>query len=84
MNATVAVHLSIIQAGFFGQRQMAKFNRFQGLQSEIKQLSIYTVVLLYSAGNQIKAADSRMNGNQGGIKREFADYQHKERGHYGR
>ncbi|CAA0123557.1 Uncharacterised protein [Halioglobus japonicus] len=78
------VYLSIIQAGFSADGQMAKFNRFQGLQSQIKQLSIYTVVLLYSCSNETKVAGSRMNGNQGGIKREFADYQHKERGYYGR
>jgi len=34
---------------------MSEFNRFQGLQSAIKPLSIYTVVLLYNRSRLIKA-----------------------------
>jgi hypothetical protein len=78
------VHLSIIQARFSRQCQMTEFNRFQGLQSEIKQLSIYTVVLLGSNSNVRRAVCGRTTRHQGGITREFAEHQHKERGYYGR
>lgn len=78
------VYLSTIQAGFSRQCEMTEFNRFQGLQSEIKKLSIYTVVLLYSSSNQIKAVSSRTNQNHGGNIREFDENQQKERGYYGR
>ena len=50
-------HLSSIQAGFFRVRQMTGFSCFWGLQSGFKQLSIYTVVLLYD-GNGLEQVES--------------------------
>ncbi len=80
-------NLSTIQAGFLRRRQMAKINRFQGLQSEIKQLSIYTVVLLCSRCHAIAAVYSGTNRNQAQVQEiheHSLNTSTKERGYYGR
>jgi hypothetical protein len=46
---------------------MTEFNRFQGLQSRIKPLSIYTVVLLYSRSRLITAVAAGRTVNTLGI-----------------
>ena len=77
-------HVSIIQTRFYGPCQMTEFNRFQGLQSRFKPLSIYTVVLLYSKSRWITAVQQDKLETNRQYKRESVENQHKERGYYGR